>query len=94
MAGDTDRAGAEGLPPPGGGCCPLTDHPPPEAPRDHAGTDRQHEGLVWNVCPVSPPSHKPCRWKCTYQAWGFNDTSLYTTICFGIWFFFLRITAI
>lgn len=46
VAGDTDRAGAEGLPPPGGGCCPLTDHPPPEAPRDHAGTDRQHEGLV------------------------------------------------
>lgn len=88
MAGDTDRAGAEGLPPPGGGCGPLTDHSPPEAPRDHAGTDRQHEGLVWNVCPVSPPSHKPCWWKCTYQAWGFYDTSQYTTICFGIWFFF------
>lgn len=46
MAGDTDRAGAEGLPPPGGGCRSLTDHPPPEAPRNHAGTDRQHEGLV------------------------------------------------
>lgn len=46
MAGDTDRAGAEGLPPPGGGRGSLTDHSPPEAPRDHAGTDRQHEGLV------------------------------------------------
>lgn len=66
VVGDTDRAGPKGLPPPGGGCGPLTDHPPPEAPRDHAGTDCQHEGLVWNVRPVSSPSHKPCHWKCTY----------------------------
>lgn len=91
MAGDTDRAGAEGLPPPGGGCCPLTDHSPPEAPRDHAGTDRQHEGLVWNVCPVSPPSHKPCRWKCTYQD---SMMPLYIQQYVLGYDFFLRITAI